>query len=162
MINKRLFLRYALPCAEELIKRKEVTKEYIEEIKYCLKNNKKVKEKYLKTFKIAYSYCKEIGKKIKRKAMDEEVIRRYFWFEHDKIVDIMGSKLECKILPGKIEKINGKKAIVITPIGKKLCSLEFAKGVKENSFVTLHYNYVVERISEKNAKILWKYKEYII
>ncbi|MEM7816890.1 MAG: hypothetical protein QXZ20_03180 [Candidatus Aenigmatarchaeota archaeon] len=159
MINKYLFLRYALPCAEELIKRKEVTKEYVEEIKDCLKSNKKIKEDYIKIFKIAYSYCKEIGKKIKRDAMDEEVIRKYFWFEHDKVVDILGSKLDCKVFPGKIEKIEGEGAVVITPIGKRIYSLEFARGIKEKDFVTLHYNYVVEKISKKDAKMLWKYKE---
>ncbi|MEM5812995.1 MAG: hypothetical protein QXU71_01375 [Candidatus Aenigmatarchaeota archaeon] len=162
MIDKYLFLRYALPCAKEMIKRKEVSKEYIEKIKYCIKNKEKIKEDYLKTFPIAYSFCKEIGKKIKRNAMDEEVIRRYFWFEHDKVVDILGSKIECKIFPGKVEKIKGKKATLITPIGEKICSLDLAKDIKEGDFVTLHYNYVVEKISKKDAEILWKYKEHSI
>lgn len=159
MINKYLFLRYALPCARDMIKRKDVSKEYIEKIKSCLKENKKIKDDYLKTFIVAYSFCKELGKKMKRDAMEEEVIRKYFWFEHDKIVEIMGSGLDCKIFPGKVKKIEGNKAIVITPIGKKICSLELARNINENDFVTLHYNYIVEKVGVEDAKMLWKYKE---
>lgn len=162
MINKALFLRYALPCADKLIERGETTKEYIEEIKRCLRNRERIKNEYLKIFKVAFAFCEELGKKLKKNAMDEEIIRKYFWFEHDKIVDLTGACIECKILPGRVEKISNNKAIVMTPIGKKTCSLELAEEIKKGDYVTLHLNFVIEKISRKNAKTLWKIKEALI
>ena len=159
MIRKDLFLRYALPCANTLIERGETTKDEIEKMKKILQKGEEISNDAIKKFKVAYAFCKELGKKLNKNPMDEEVIRKYFWFEHDYLVDLMGADIDCKVYPARIEKIENKKAFVITPIGKMECKIELIKNLKKNDWVTIHRKYVVEKISEKDAKLLWKIKE---
>ncbi len=155
--DKLLFFKYAIPCAETLVKRKNITKELLEKMISEVEKGIVPKEKPGKIFKVAFAMCKIIANK-RGKEIDGEVIRQYFWFEHDKIVEERYNLMrdfepkKCKTYPGIVEKIVGKKAIVRTKIGKNEYLTAFAPDVKKGRFVIAHRDFVVEQISEEKAR----------
>jgi len=159
--NKRLFLKYAFPCGKVLVSRGNITKEFLDEIKESIVKNKPLKEDYIKPFKVALFFSSDIAKKQGKKIIDEEVIHKYYLEGHDEVVewradlkpDIVVSS--CRIKPGKILNTN-KDATVKTPIGTMEVKLDFIPNAKIGDFITVHYDYGCEIISEELAKKLWK------
>jgi len=102
--------------------------------------------------------CFNIAEKMKKDSVDSEVIRQYFLFEHDKVVDdrfkLMGdfNPIDCKTYAGKVLSVHDKYAIVETPLGKRKYKTVFAKDVKKNDYVVVHFDYIVEKISSKIAE----------
>ena len=159
--NKRLFLKYAFPCGKVLVNRGNISQEFLDEIKEGIVNNKRLKEDYLKPFKIALFFMTDIAKKQGKTIIDEEVIHKYYFEKHDKVVkwradmkpDIVVNS--CRIKPGKILNIN-KHATVETAIGTMKIKLDFIPTAKIGDFISVHYDYGCEIISEKLAKKLWE------
>jgi hydrogenase maturation factor len=96
--------------------------------------------------------------------IDKAVIRKYFWNEHSKAINWRHKiykdfdKKLCKVYPGKAISID-KKAIVLTPLGKTILKKDFVADIKVGDFVTVHYDYVVEKITNAEFRKLWnKYK----
>jgi len=156
--DRLLFLKYALPCANTLVKRGTVSKEYVDKLIKEVARNKVPVENAEKIFKVATSMCFNIAEKMKKDSVDSEVIRQYFLFEHDKVVDdrfkLMGdfNPIDCKTYAGKVLSVHDKYAIVETPLGKRKYKTVFAKDVKKNDYVVVHFDYIVEKISSKIAE----------
>ena len=159
--NKRLFLKYAFPCGKVLVNRGNISQKFLDEIKENIVKNRRLKEDYLKPFKVALFFMADIAKKQGKTIIDEEIIRKYYFENHDEVVkwradmkpDIVVNS--CRIKPGKILNIN-KDATVDTPIGILEVKLNFIPSAKIGDFITVHYEYGCEIISEKLAKRLWE------
>jgi len=160
-----LFLRYALPCAETLIKRGIVSKDYIRKLMKNISFNEKIPKDSERIFKTANLMCIKIAKKLGKKSIDEIAIRKYFLFEHDKIVDKRYKifrdfdSLACMTYPGRILNLKNRRALVQTTIGKKKYKTNLIQGLKTGDNVVVHRNFVVEKINENLAKRLWKLKK---
>ena len=161
--TKNLFLRYAIPCGNVLVKRKTISKDKLDKMKVNLINGRDIRD-IEKTFKVASSMCYIITRKMKKNKIDKAVIRKYFWSEHAKAIEWRHNiykdfdKKLCRVYPGRVTSI-GEKAIVLTPIGKRELRTDFVSDLMKNDLVTVHYDYIVEKITKKEFNSLWnKYK----
>jgi len=163
--SRMLFLKYALPCASNLVKRGSVSNKLIEKSVRNLSLNRKLNGHPEKFFKIAYAMCEKIAGRTSKKFIDKNVVRRYFLFEHDKVVDSRYEEfkdfnpLQCRVFSGKILKIRNKEALIKTIIGSKKYRTNFIQKLRIGDYVVVHRNFVVEKISESMFKKLWKLKE---
>lgn len=159
--DKGLFLKYAIPCGQVLVKRGDVNQKKLDTLRQGLLMGAEVKEDLEKIFPIATRYLTLMAKRAGKREIDAELIRRYFWREHQKCVewrmaiypDVMPEK--CLVLPARVLKA-GAKAVVQTPLGKREVKQDFCRGMKEGDFVAVHYDYAVEKINSGQAKALLK------
>jgi hydrogenase maturation factor len=163
--SRMLFLKYALPCADTLVERGTVSKKLIKDSIRSISLNRKVSRHPEKIFKTAHAMCEKIARRARKKSIDEIAVRRYFLFEHDKIVDSRYElfndfdPLQCRVFPGKILKIKNKEALIKTIIGKKKYRTNFIQNLRIGDCVVVHRSFTVEKISESMLKKLWKLKE---
>lgn len=162
---RTLFFRYAVPCSETLAKRGVITQKYQRNLMKAVFLNKRILKNSENIFKIAGSMCEKTAKKLGKKFMDEEVIRRYFLFNHDKVVDRRYKifrdfdPLTCRLYSGRVISIKNRKATVQTIIGRKKYRIYPFQKIKAGDYVVVHRNIAIERISGSLAKKLWKLKE---
>ena len=162
--SKMLFLTYAIPCAGVLVKRGTVKQEEIDNLLDAVVNDKKIPEGAEKVFGFALKMCENTAKKLGKPKIDNEVIREYFWVVHDRIAKMRYKEMhdfkldECIVYPGEVLTNGNKKALVRTPIKMRYYKNDFVPDLKREDNVTVHYDYVVEKISEQDAKKLWELK----
>ena len=161
--TRLLFLKYALPCAPTLVKRGLVSQYEIKNLVKNISQREKVLTRPEKIFKTANSMCARIAKNLGKKCVDKEVIRKYFLFEHDKVVDKRYDAfrdfdaMRCRTFAGKV--LDANKTIVQTLTGKKKYRDDFVLGLKKGDYVVIHRNFVVEKVNERLARNLWKLKQ---
>jgi hydrogenase expression/formation protein HypC len=104
--------------------------------------------------------CNSIAKKMKKSAIDKEVIRRYFLVEHARIVDLRHKvkkdfdPILCKTYIGKVIEVEKNNAKVETAIGKLKCRTDFVPDIKIGDRVVVHYNFIVEKTNEDIEKLV--------
>ncbi len=156
--DRLLFLRYALPCAGTLVKRGNVSAEYIDGLIERVSKNIAPERGAESIFKVANVMCDKFAREMGKASTDAEVIRRYFLFEHAKVVDdrfeLMRdfNPVDCRTYAGKVVGLGEGYAMVQTELGQKRYKTVFAKGIKENDDVVVHYDFVIEKISAETAE----------
>ena len=157
---KKLFLKYAIPCGHVLVERGDLKKEKLAELGKKLMAGERIDDDLEEVFRIGVRMCFLIAKKLGKDSIDEEVIRRYFWKEHEEAIKWRASiypdvKPEaCRIYAGRITGVGGGFVEAETPKGTAKYRRDFIENPKENDFVILHYGYAVEKITEKEYKTL--------
>ncbi len=157
--DRNLFLRYAIPCGDVLVKRGDLKQETLDSVKEKVIRKEEVKEDLEELFPIAVRMCKLLAKKSGKEAIDPEVIRQYFWHEHARAVEWRAGiypdlpKEECLTCPARVVK-PGKTPLVETPEGEKHVKTDFVQGLKKDDWVIIHYDYIVEKISWEKAEEL--------
>jgi hydrogenase maturation factor len=155
--SRLLFLRYALPCSNDLINNRLATQEQIDSLMKFVLEDRLPEEGAERIFKAGFAMCTIIAMKSDKKEIDADVIRQYFLMEHNKAVDEQFKNrqdfnpVECKTYAGKVLKVDADSALVSTPIGLKRCRTDFARGLKEGDNVAVHSGFAVERISDSIA-----------
>lgn len=155
--DRDLFLRYAIPCGRVLVERGDMRSEVLGRLNEAVRNGQETGEPIENVFKVASRMCTILAKQMGKKEVDTEVIRRYFLLEHDRAIawrkqvrpDINAE--ECSVKPGKILRIEGDRILVNTKLGEKLCRADFAQGLKRNDWVSVHYDYVDEKLSKNHV-----------
>jgi len=166
--SKKYFLKYAMPCLAERIRKGEITQKKFEKLCDDLVKDKEIPDEDLyKLFPVAMNFIPDSAKKKNKfdgrvAIIDKDVVRQYFWYDHDDIVKKRmnpGREKYCFVLPAIIKEVNGKIGIVQTPLDKREVSLSFigAENMK-NKKVTVHYYHACEKISDKEFEGLWKIK----
>jgi len=161
--NRNLFFRYALPCADTLVKRGKITKSDLDEFLIRVSKNEDLPEGTEKVFTVAMVMCKLIAKKMKKKEIDDDVIRQYFLIDHDKIVreryNLMKDfdPIACKTKIGTVVKIDGDKILVKTDFGENFYK-SFIKNLKEGDEVVVHHNFIVDKLSANAKKNIFNRK----
>lgn len=156
--DRLLFLRYALPCAATLVKRGNVTKEYIDELVDQVSQNKPPKENAEQLFKVANAMCDNVAERMHKQSTDAKVIRRYFLFEHSKVVDdrfaLMKdfSPVDCRTYAGKVIRVTEDSATVETVLGKKEYRNPFVEDAEVGDDVVVHFDFIVERLAKEVAE----------
>jgi hypothetical protein len=151
--DRLLFLRYALPCAGTLVKRGKVTSEYIEGLVEQVSRNSAPKEDAEAMFKVANTMCDIVAERMGKQSTDAEVIRRYFLFEHSKVVDdrfeLMRDfdPVDCRTYAGTVVKADGGSAVVETILGQRKYRTPFVKDLRAGDAVVVHFDFVVERVT---------------
>jgi hydrogenase maturation factor len=160
IVNKPLFLKYAIPCAETLKERGDLTEEDIEKLTEIIKENKEIPADSEKPFKVALAMCSYIAMREGKREIDEEVIRRYFLYEHDKAIDQRFQEMgdfdpeACRTYPGKVAEVKEKTIFVRTPKGVKEYRNDFIRRVKKGDLVVVHRDFVIEKIDGKIAGMM--------
>lgn len=156
--NRELFFRYALPCAQTFVKRGKITQRFLDDIISKFSMGKELPKGFENTFVVAVSMLKIIAKKMGKEEIDDEVIRQYYLVDHDKVVDKRYEEMRdfnpmmCRVRIGKVIKVDGKIAKVKTEIGEYEYRTDFVKDLKEGDIVTVHYDFISEKISEDLLK----------
>lgn len=157
--DKELFLRYAIPCGEVLVRRGELKGELLNELKESVEHGQDIDAPVGDIFKVATRMCTILAKRMGKSEIDNEVIRRYFMLEHEKAIrwrkqvrpDI--NVKECMVYPGKVLKIDFDKALVQTPLGEAMLKNDFTPDLHKGDLVSTHYDFVSEKIKRNHA---WK------
>lgn len=150
--DKELFLRYAIPCGEVLVNRGELKEELLSQLNNSVKNKEEIQTPIENVFKIAARMCTILAKEMGKKEIDPEVIRRYFLIEHEKAIkwrkrvrpDLKVK--DCMVYPGRILRIDPDRILVKTKQGEKFFRKDFAEDLRKKDWVSVHYDYIAERI----------------
>ncbi len=163
--DKELFLRYAIPCGEVLVKRGELREELLKKLNDSVKGGGGIEIPIENVFKVATRMCTILAKQMGRKEIDSEVIRRYFLIEHEKAIkwrkeirpDLKIS--ECLVYPGRILRIDPDRILVKTKLGEGFFRKDFAEDLKKKDRVSVHYDYVSEKIKADHFNKMLKRRE---
>lgn len=155
--DRELFLRYAIPCGEVLVKRGDLRKDLLFRMNDSVKNGGELEYPIEDVFKVASRMCTILAKQMGRKEIDSEVIRRYFLVEHDRAIawrkqvkpDI--DLKECSVKPGKVLRIDPESVLVQTRMGEKAYRNDFVRGLKVNDWVSVHYDYIDEKLKRHHV-----------
>ena len=156
--DRLLFLKYALPCASTLVRRGNVKQEYLDSLILMVSDNRVPKENAEEMFRVANAMCESIAARMKKSSIDTEVIRQYFVMEHSKVVDdryeLMRdfNPVDCRTYTGEVVSLEDGEAVVSTVLGNRRYKTLFAKDIKKNDKVIVHYDYVIEKLPEAIAE----------
>ena len=169
-LDKRLFLRYAIPCLEVKVERGEMSEEEFKEIvKKFTEGRILSDEEIAKLFPVAIFYIKKMVEKGRDEVIiDKKVIDRYFLDEHVKVLEKYPQKNRerCYVLPGRVIEVIGDEAVVETPFGRKKISLKLIKDEMKNQdligkCLAVHYSFACVVLDKKECKKLWERYEKI-
>lgn len=151
---RRLFFLYAHPCGEVLIRKKRMARSQLLSIRRSLLRHEIPRESP-SLFSTAMGQLTLTAARLRRPSIDSSAVRHYFWHGHDRLV---GKNALCRILPARVIKANGRKALVSTPAGLRNVNIPFTGKVKPGDTLTVHYNYACERIPQNDFRRLWGMK----
>ncbi len=163
--NRLLFFKYAVPCAETFVKRGTINKEEYKDLIEQVRNGKEPEKNRENIFKVAMANLTFLALERNKDKIDDDTIREYFLFKHDKVVDdrfeLMGdfNPDKCRTYPGIVRKLENDNASVEIPNGIYSYRTDFVKNLKVNDIVVTHRDFIVEKISKDLAIKMWKLKE---
>ncbi|MEM7821385.1 MAG: hypothetical protein QXX38_01040 [Candidatus Aenigmatarchaeota archaeon] len=137
--DKNIFFSYALPCLENPKKKIKIGREEVRRLLFLHEFGEKIPDGNEKLFEVALFYLKKIAKKMGKKKIDKEVIRRYFLKEHNKIP---GIREKCKVKFGKVLKVGKNPLVKVCGKVKKYRSF---LDVRTGDAVVIHWNYIVDK-----------------
>ncbi|MFH1294935.1 MAG: DMT family transporter [Candidatus Aenigmatarchaeota archaeon] len=148
----KLFLRYALPCADTLVSRGWVEKDVVElELEKAAVTGEAPGTEIRDIFTVAYARCSLIAKQLGKASIDAEVIRMYFWDQHDQVIEERHKEMKdfdkeaCRVLPGKVANLS---PLVVEAGPKKMNSENpYNIQLKVGDYVVLHYSRIVEKLT---------------
>ena len=157
--DKILFLKYAIPCGQILVKRGDYEQSLLDDIKEKTIRHEVENTDPEETFKIAVRMCYLSARKLGKEKIDTDVIREYFWHGHEEAVKWRAEVFRdirldaCRVYPGQVVFVKD-----FATVKTKLGSLEFRKDflpdVQKGDFVITHYDYVIEKIDKETAEEL--------
>ncbi len=160
IVNKELFLRYAIPCGQVLVERGSLDRELLEKLNKKVADERPVRERIEDLFPVAARMCTIIANMLGKESIDSDVIRRYFLFEHERAVKWRASLFpdiridECLVQPGRILRKERGMLLASTPRGELLLRRELVPEGNRGDFVTVHYDFASEIIGRKEFEML--------
>lgn len=159
-----LLVRYALGCADELVKEGKMDPAFAEDLGQRVFEDRPLTENDARKFAVAYFKCSSRARKTGRDSIDAGTVREYFFIpsEHSAFVDAAFKAdrasgirwnfepWECKLQEGTVVKISGGSAAVRASIGGNETVKEYRnplRGLKGGETVVVHRGYVVEELS---------------
>jgi hydrogenase maturation factor len=156
------FLRYAFPCTDIRLQQGRITQKEYDYLMNAAVNQETVKRDDLeRIFFRAFEEIEQMAKKKKTDKWDYEIIKDYFYHEHNKIID-MGKGI-YKIWPESLRELSKVfRAKVIDKKQEKFLVVEYNNGkeIKKrnvlnffvpeaniNDAVMIHYGYAVEKVN---------------
>jgi hypothetical protein len=163
--DKELFLSYAIPCGEVLVKRGELREELLKKLNDSVRDREEIGIPVENVFKVATRMCTILAKRMSKKEIDSEVIRRYFLIEHEKAIKWRKETKpdlkvrDCLVYPGRILRFDPEGILVKTRLGDKFFRGDFARGLKPRDWVSVHYDYVAEKIKSHQVNKMLRVRE---
>jgi hydrogenase maturation factor len=159
--DRLLFLKYALPCAGWYVYIGTMKQERLDELVSMVSEKKVPEEDVEGIFKVAKFFCVMDAREKGKSGVDSETIRNYFQFKHNKQVEEAEAKvkdgtpqIDSRTYAGKVIAVGDGSARVRTLLkgNEKEYKTSFQKDTMEGDLVVVHYNFIVEKISEDAAK----------
>jgi hypothetical protein len=153
-----IFMKYAIPCSGTIVSRGKMTREKVDGLTAMVAEGVAPDDGSEKLFPIADAMCNLIARQMGKEEVDVDVVREYFLFRHSQVVDERYELMRdfdpaaCRTYPGVVVSAEGGRAVVRTELGEKSYDTVLAKGVGKGENVSVHFDFVVERISEKTAE----------
>lgn len=150
--DRELFLRYAVPCGQVLVKRGDLREEVLDHLSESVSQGRRIDVPVENIFKVASRMCTIIAKRMGKDSIDAEVIRKYFLREHDKAIEWRRrikpdiNVRDCSVKAGKIKRIADGSAVVKTKMGELVCKTDFDRKLRESDWVSVHYDYIGEKL----------------
>ncbi|MFH1424621.1 MAG: hypothetical protein ABIG20_02960 [archaeon] len=148
--DKKLFLKYAIPCSSTLVRRGDVKQARIDELREWVLTNQSAgqlsepseptSQELHDIFKVASVMCCVAADDLGKAEIDAEVIREYFINRHDEAVE------QRWLLKQDFDKEACKTRVVEFD---ESFNKEFCPDAKSGDKVVLHYNYIIEKLSEQ-------------
>ncbi len=159
--NKELFLRYAIPCGEVLVRRGDLREEMLKKLRDKIEMKRDIGLPVGRLFPVAGKMCSILAKNMGKERIDDDVIRKYFLHEHEKAIkwrslffkDI--DLKECMVKPGRVMEA-GKTVVLNTPLGKRVIDKNFEPELKRNDWVSMHYDHICEKLPKEEVKKLMR------
>ncbi len=151
------FLKYAFPCAFIAMQRGRIDKKTYRRLEKAASSGKVLSfDELAKYFPAAFRRIAALKKKNGHKNWDVELLRDYFWNEHNKIIAAGGEDYRsaptalrdlCKVRKAQVIGLKGDCAVVVFSNGKKRTVMtQIAGRLKIGDMVTVHYGYAVEKL----------------
>lgn len=150
----RLFFLYAHPCGDVLVAKGKLPASKLASMRRTLAKGGTPDEPP-SLFEKAVERLGFTAARTGGARMDEDTIRKFFWFDHD---DMVEDESLCRILPAKVLKVDGMNALVSTPAGRRNVNVSMLGKAAAGDLLAIHYNYACEKISRKDFGRLWKVK----
>ena len=153
-------MKYALPCVSVLVKRGTVTQEHLESLIETVKDGGEAPTGAEKIPAVAFAVCSLIALENGKAAIDDDIIREYFLFRHDDMIDKRYEEMgdfdtdACRTRIGRIVSIDSGRALVEMPGRTKTYRTDFVPDVKVNDRVVTHWDFIVETVDGAIAKQL--------
>lgn len=136
--DRELFLKYATPCASD--PDKLISK---------LEGGRDIKLDLEESFPSAMKMLEVLANQRGKEVIDASVIRDYFWKEHARFLKENNAGdsdlMKCVVLPGKV--IGGEEVRLLNQ-EKRCIDFSLIAQVDRGNWVTVHWNYGIEGISE--------------
>jgi hypothetical protein len=155
--DRLLFLKYALPCAGTLVRRGNVSQQYVDSLISVVSAGETPVEDAQSMFKVANAMCSGIAERMGKEKVDCEVIRQYFLLEHSEVVldryRLMKDfdPIDCNTYKGRVMSVDGGFAVVNTKLGERKYRTDFVPGICAGDRVVVHWDFVVERVPQDFA-----------
>lgn len=157
--DKLLFLKYAVPCGITLVNRGDITEAFLEDLSSKTASGDIADVDPEETFKIAVRMCYLTAKKLNKEKIDSATIRQYFWHDHKDAIKWRSEVFKdvrldtCSAYAGRVTFV-GEFVTVKTDLGIMEFRKDFIPDVQRDDYVITHYDYIVEKISEEEAKAI--------
>jgi len=159
--NRELFLKYAIPCGEVLVRRGELRDDLLKRMNDDVSHGQASRDiKIENIFRVASRMCTILARKMNKTEIDDEVIRSYFMKEHEKAIKWRQEvhpdlKLkDCLVYPGRVIEAGDSEALIKTPLGEALFRNDFDRKLEPGDRVSTHYDHVSEKISAHHERIM--------
>ncbi len=151
--NKKLFLKYAIPCGRVLVKRNLIKQEYLDSIEDSVIKKLELKDEYVEVFDSAILMMTQMASKREKDVIDDDIIHDYFLKRHNEYlkhrvmeVDDVDERL-CRVHVCPIENVHDGIALAHLPTGEdREIRLDFIPDARDGDNVAVHYNYGCEII----------------
>jgi hypothetical protein len=151
------FLKYAFPCAFITLQRGGIDRRTYDRLERAAVSGRALPRPLLeKVFKAALRRMGVLAREKRCGVWDFDLIREYYWKRHNKLIrEGEGSyryapaalKKLCRVLPGAVESVRGKFAVVRLKSGaKRPVMTDLVGQLKKGERVMVHYGYAVERL----------------
>jgi hydrogenase maturation factor len=160
----RVFYAYAIGCFEIHETKGDLGKKEARNLIRMYGSGKDMPVRIDNYFPKAISRCADTAKQMGRSEMDAEVIREYFWYGHDRLVDqeALSTSMNpdyCKVWPGIVIELNGRRhAMVKTPQWKMNYRRDLVPEIEKGQNVTVHRKFIAEIIDKETAEELLRKK----
>jgi len=157
-------MKYALPCAGTLVKRGSVTQEVVDDLIQRISEGREIPENAEAVFKVANVMCRLFARNMDKTSIDDDVIRRYFLFEHDYVIDKRHQDVgdfdpeACRTCPGRVLQVKENTLLVKTPQHENEYRRDFVHNIKKGDFVVVHWDFAVEKIDRETVNKLLEIK----
>lgn len=161
---ENFFLRYAFPCAQIIVQRREISDVEYKELERIAINNEKISKKRLeKVFHRAFEFIESLAKRMNKDKWDIEVIKEYFYNDHNR--SICEGEGVYKNAPEMLKELSMVHVATVIKADGEVLTVEYedTTGNKKqrnvfNSFVPqakvgdrvrTHYGYAVEVVDSQ-------------